>query len=60
MENQFDITKTSNLIYVHRNTVKYRINKCEEILNTDITDPKKSLDIRLALFISEVLPVEHL
>lgn len=60
MENQFDITKTSNLIYVHRNTVKYRINRCEEILNTDITDPKKSLDIRLALFISELLPVEHL
>lgn len=59
MENQFDITKTSNLIYVHRNTVKYRINKCEEILNTDITDPKKSLDIRLALFISEMLPFEN-
>ncbi|CAD2076535.1 PucR family transcriptional regulator [Phocicoccus pinnipedialis] len=58
MENQFDITKTSNLIYVHRNTVKYRINKCEEILNTDITDPKKSLDIRLALFISETISFE--
>lgn len=53
MENQFDITKTSNLIFVHRNTVKYRINQVEDILNTKIDDPQKSLDIRLALFISE-------
>lgn len=55
MENQCDITKTASLMYVHRNTVKYRINKCEELLNMDISDPKNSLDIRLAIFTSEHL-----
>ncbi|QLK85370.1 PucR family transcriptional regulator [Staphylococcus sp. 17KM0847] len=55
MENQCDITKTASLMYVHRNTVKYRINKCEELLKMDISNPKNSLDIRLAIFTSEHL-----
>jgi Regulator of polyketide synthase expression len=53
MDNQCDITKTSNEIFVHRNTVKYRINKCEEMLRVNVTDPVHSLNIRLALFISK-------
>ncbi|WP_414048936.1 PucR family transcriptional regulator [Macrococcus animalis] len=55
MENQCDITKTASLMFVHRNTVKYRIDKCEEILNIDIKEPKNSLDVRLAIFTSEHL-----
>ncbi|HIW38676.1 MAG TPA: PucR family transcriptional regulator ligand-binding domain-containing protein [Candidatus Jeotgalicoccus stercoravium] len=53
MDNQCDITKTSNEIFVHRNTVKYRINKCEEMLRVNVMDPVHSLNIRLALFISQ-------
>ena len=53
MDNQCDITKTSNEIFVHRNTVKYRINKCEEMLKVNVMDPVHSLNIRLALFISQ-------
>lgn len=53
MDNQCDITKTSNEIFVHRNTVKYRINKCEEMLRVNVTDPLHSLNIRLALYISQ-------
>src|SRR5699024_6098349 len=44
MDNQCDITKTSNEIFVHRNTVKYRINKCEEMLRVNVMDPVHSLN----------------
>ncbi|WP_152655984.1 PucR family transcriptional regulator [Oceanobacillus sp. CFH 90083] len=53
MENQCDLTKTSEDIFIHRNTVKYRIKKCEEILGRPVESPDTSLGIRLALFASE-------
>ncbi|WP_182070917.1 PucR family transcriptional regulator [Bacillus haynesii] len=53
MANQCDLTKTSEDIFIHRNTVKYRIKKCEEILGQSVESPDTSLSIRLALFASE-------
>ncbi|MEY9970741.1 purine catabolism regulator [Lysinibacillus sp. RC46] len=53
LANHCDLTKTSEDLYIHRNTVKYRIKKCEEILGQPIDAPDTSLDIRLALFASE-------
>lgn len=44
-----NITDTANALFVHRNTVKYRIKRCEEILGQDITDPSYSLQLRLSL-----------
>ena len=44
-----NITDTANALFIHRNTVKYRINRCEEILDRDITDPNFSLQLRLSL-----------
>jgi len=52
LKNQGEITKTSNELFIHRNTVKYRINRCEEILGVKVDDPEASLDIRLALQLS--------
>lgn len=53
MDNQCDITKTADEIFIHRNTVKYRIKKCEEIIGYPVEDPVRSLDIRIALYASE-------
>lgn len=53
LKNQGEITQTSNELFIHRNTVKYRINRCEEILGVKVDDPKVSLNIRLALQLSE-------
>lgn len=53
MDNQCDITKTAEKIYIHRNTVKYRINKCSNIIGSEIEDPMNSLNIRIALYVSE-------
>ncbi|MGW9985807.1 DNA-binding PucR family transcriptional regulator [Staphylococcus cohnii] len=55
MDNQCDITKTADKIFIHRNTVKYRINKCSNMIGTNIEDPVHSLNIRIALYVSEMI-----
>lgn len=48
-----EITKTANALYLHRNTIKYRINQCEKLLGTSIQEPETSLLLRVALELSE-------
>ena len=53
LDNQCEITKTANELFIHRNTVKYRIDNCEELLGVEISHPQNSLNIRLALELSQ-------
>lgn len=48
-----EITKTANALYLHRNTIKYRMNQCEKLLGTSIQEPEMSLLLRVALELSE-------
>lgn len=48
-----EITKTANALYIHRNTIKYRMNQCEKLLDTSIQEPETSLLLRVALELSE-------
>ncbi|EGO7897568.1 PucR family transcriptional regulator [Enterococcus faecalis] len=48
-----EITKTANALYLHRNTIKYRMNQCEKLLDTSIQEPEMSLLLRVALELSE-------
>lgn len=57
LDNQCEITKTATELYIHRNTVKYRIDNCETILGQSISDPENSLEIRLALKLSETIEI---
>lgn len=53
LDSQCETTTTAKTLYIHRNTVKYRIEKCEDIFGKDIREPKTSLELRLALTLSE-------
>lgn len=55
LEHQCEITSTARALYVHRNTVKYRIKKAEELLGEPLKDPTNSLRIRVALLIGHIL-----
>ncbi|MGN7388727.1 PucR family transcriptional regulator [Sporosarcina sp. SAFN-015] len=55
LDSQCEISETSRRLYIHRNTVKYRIEKAEEILNCSFRDPAHSLRIRVALLIGSIL-----
>lgn len=52
---QCEISETSRKLFVHRNTVKYRIKKAEELLNCSFQDPDDSLRIRVSLIIGTIL-----
>lgn len=52
---QCEITTTADHLFIHRNTVKYRIERCEDILQKKVDVPENSLNLRLALTLSERL-----
>ncbi|WP_284141675.1 helix-turn-helix domain-containing protein [Virgibacillus sp. LDC-1] len=54
LDQNCEITETSKLLGVHRNTVKYRIAKCEEILQYNIQEPDYSLRLRTALLMKHL------
>ena len=47
------ITKTAESLFVHRNTIKYRLKKCEEILGTDLSEEGTRFQVQLALLLTE-------
>ncbi|OXS74644.1 PucR family transcriptional regulator [Domibacillus enclensis] len=55
MESHCHISETAKRLFVHRNTVVYRLEKCEELLGTSLKDPEFSLQIRLALRIKHLM-----
>ncbi|CAM4005938.1 PucR family transcriptional regulator [Alkalicoccus chagannorensis] len=46
---QTHIARTAEALHVHRNTVLFRLRKCEDLLGTDVKAPATSLELRLAL-----------
>ena len=48
LEHNASITKTTEAMYVHRNTIKYRIKRIEEITQKDLQDPEVQFHLRLA------------
>lgn len=53
LDSQSEIKLSSERLFVHRNTVKYRIAKCKELLGSQLDDPKEILNLRVALEIIE-------
>jgi Purine catabolism regulatory protein-like family. len=51
--NQGDLTQTAKDLYIHRNTVRYRIEKIQQLLNADLSCPETSLSIRMALLFAD-------
>ncbi|MBM7603650.1 purine catabolism regulator [Metabacillus crassostreae] len=55
LENHCQIADTAKQLFVHRNTVIYRIEKCEGILGVSIKQPDETLKLRIALLIREFI-----
>ncbi|WP_461613045.1 PucR family transcriptional regulator [Clostridium sp. Marseille-QA1073] len=53
LELKCNITETSNKMFIHRNTVKYRIKKCEDILERKIDDSDFIFQLQLSLILTE-------
>lgn len=49
LDNQMNIKKTSERLYIHRNTLIYRIDKVKELLGTELNDDKEIFGYNMAL-----------
>ncbi|CAH2716823.1 Purine catabolism regulatory protein [Neobacillus rhizosphaerae] len=52
--NQFDMGKTAKASFLHRNTLRYRVKRIEEILNMKLDDLHVRLDIMAAFKIKQL------
>lgn len=50
-----NLTKMSENLYTHYNTVLYRINRIKEITGLNLDDPNDRLNLEIALKIRELL-----
>lgn len=50
-----NLTRISEKLYTHYNTVLYRINRINEITGLDLNDPNDRLNLEIALKIKEIL-----
>ncbi|MGE4272475.1 MAG: PucR family transcriptional regulator [Desulfitobacterium sp.] len=48
VDNQFDMNKTAQATFLHRNTLRYRLNKIEAILGRSLADINMRLDLAAA------------
>ena len=47
------VSKTAEMMFLHSNTIKYRIKKCEEILNIDFENPNDCFSLQVGLMLSD-------
>lgn len=50
-----NIRLTADRLYMHRNSVVYRLKKIESILNKDLTDPEDQFNLQLALRLKNII-----
>lgn len=55
LDNKCSITDTAHVLNMHRNTVKYRVNRIQEILHCDYKNTNDLFNLRLALKIKKYL-----
>jgi PucR family transcriptional regulator, purine catabolism regulatory protein len=53
--NNLNISETAKSMFLHRNTLIYRIDKIKEILNSDLKNSEELLQIQIALKIFRLL-----
>jgi PucR family transcriptional regulator, purine catabolism regulatory protein len=55
LNHESSIAETAKIMFLHRNTVQNRINRCESLLNISVKDPIDTLKIRIALAIHRLI-----
>lgn len=55
LETHCQLSETAKRLYVHRNTVIYRLEKCEELIGRSIKEPDETLRLRLAFRIKALI-----
>ncbi len=51
-----NLSKTAEMLFVHRNTLMYRLNRIQELTGLSLDDPETRFDLQLALKMYHVSP----
>ncbi len=57
IENNGNISQAAKMIYVHRNTFIYRIDKIKQLLDSELKDRDELLELNIAIKIMELLSI---
>lgn len=57
LESNQNMAQSAKRLYVHTNTIKYRLKTIQRILNIDFLDGRKAFDLQLGLYILEYLRI---
>lgn len=55
LNNYCSITQTANALFIHRNTVRYRIKLCEEKLGVNLSDQGVCFRLQLCIYMADML-----
>ncbi len=53
LDNNCNANATAEALFIHRNTMRYRMDKIKKILGTDLTDVSSFLELKLAFAIKK-------
>ena len=53
--NGFNVGKTAEALYIHRNSLQYRLRKIEEILEMTLDDSMEYLDLVNCILIKKLM-----
>lgn len=56
-ENQLNITQTAKTLYLHRNTINYRIKKIEELLGVNLKNWNDCVRVQLGFYVLKVMDI---
>ncbi|MFD2702378.1 PucR family transcriptional regulator [Paenibacillus shunpengii] len=55
LQQNCNVKETARVLFLHRNTVFYRLNKCESLLQLSFKDPVDLLKLQMAVMIHHIL-----
>lgn len=55
LQNQMSIQNTASALYLHKNSLQYRLNKIESLLGISLRDPEDIANVIIAMKIKELL-----
>lgn len=58
LQHQFSPQKSAETLFVHPNTVKYRLNQIRDLLDVDLRNAEQMLELQLALLVHSLTPTD--
>lgn len=59
LENNCNISKAAQMLHLHRNTMMYRVEKIEDILQIDLKEAEVTFRLRLGVRAKKILKIYH-